>query len=218
MLSCRGKIEVLHAACGRVGRDPNTITIAMVLYWDGRSRASLTDQIGRLGEAGAQLVMLAIPVNDRRLLATVVDAMTSCTSTSMWMRTSTTHKPTRPAIDWPMGNHRRLTASERIGNIRPRPLAVVASSTSTQVEKGTDLGELCVFSRPFTPTLSTTSVSHPLVQGSSEGDSPSLTNRFNFNANERTRPVADDRRRLLGLDGLLDGVVNGRRLAHRCRR
>lgn len=71
------KIDVLHVECDKIHRDPAEITIAMLVYWNGRSKAQLADHFGVLQAAGAHLALVSLPGNARRYLSPLVEAATA---------------------------------------------------------------------------------------------------------------------------------------------
>jgi alkanesulfonate monooxygenase SsuD/methylene tetrahydromethanopterin reductase-like flavin-dependent oxidoreductase (luciferase family) len=69
------KLDVLNRACAQVGRDPAEITVAMTAHWDGRFASRFADGVARLGELGADMVIISIAGNDPRILGRLADAI-----------------------------------------------------------------------------------------------------------------------------------------------
>jgi alkanesulfonate monooxygenase SsuD/methylene tetrahydromethanopterin reductase-like flavin-dependent oxidoreductase (luciferase family) len=69
------KLDILSAACAKVGRDPAEITVAMTEYWDGRFASKFADRVARLSELGADMVMISVAGNDPRVLGRLADAV-----------------------------------------------------------------------------------------------------------------------------------------------
>ena len=69
------KLDVLRQACGEIGRDPADITVAMAADWDGRLASRFADRVARLGDLGADMVIISIAGNDPSVLGPLAEAL-----------------------------------------------------------------------------------------------------------------------------------------------